>query len=148
MRKIGLSLLFTVLFILYSNSVLAGEGQISLTNKEILEWLHTLDLSITRLEEGQKNLIMRMDGLEKRMDGLDKRMDGLVNIILGGFGVVFAGIFALIGFVLWDRRTALAPAIRKNQELEEREQRLEKALREYAQKEPKLAEILRSLGIL
>ena len=148
MRKIGLSLLFTVLFILCSNSVLAGEGQISLTNKEILEWLHTLDLSITRLEEGQKNLIMRMDGLEKRMDGLDKRMDGLVNIILGGFGVVFAGIFALIGFVLWDRRTALAPAIRKNQELEERGLRLEKALREYAQKEPKLAEILRSMGIL
>jgi len=148
MRKIGLSLLFTVLFILYSNSVLAGEGQISLTNKEILEWLHTLDLSITRLEEGQKNLIMRMDGLEKRMDGLDKRMDGLVNIILGGFGVVFAGIFALIGFVLWDRRTALAPAIRKNQELKEREQRLEKAIREYAQREPKLTEILRSVGML
>jgi len=32
----------------------------------------------------------------------------------------FAGIFALIGFVLWDRMTALAPAIRKNRELEER----------------------------
>ncbi|KAF0120596.1 MAG: hypothetical protein FD151_1598 [bacterium] len=134
MRKIGLLLLITVLFILYSNSVLAVEGQMSLTNKEILERLHTLDLSIARLEEGQKNLITRVDGL--------------VNIILGGFGVVFAGIFALIGFVLWDRRTALAPAIRKNQELEERELRLEKALREYAQREPKLAEILRSVGIL
>lgn len=134
MRKIGLLLLITVLFILYSNSVLAVEGQMSLTNKEILERLHTLDLSIARLEEGQKNLITRVDGL--------------VNIILGGFGVVFAGIFALIGFVLWDRRTALAPAIRKNQELEERELRLEKALREYAQREPKLAEILRSMGIL
>lgn len=141
MRKIGLLLLITVLFILYSNSVLAVEGQMSLTNKEILERLHTLDLSIARLEEGQKNLIMRMDGL-------DKRMDGLVNITLGGFGVVFAGIFTLIGFVLWDRRTALAPAIRKNKELEERELRLEKALREYAQREPKLAEILRSMGIL
>ena len=141
MRKIGLLLLITVLFILCSNSVLAVERQMSLTDKEILERLHILNLSIARLEEGQNNLITRMDGL-------DKRMDGLANIILGGFGVVFAGIFALIGFVLWDRRTALAPAIRKNQELEERELRLEKALREYAQREPKLAEILRSMGIL
>jgi len=141
MRKIGLLLLLTVLFILYSNPVLAGEGQTSLTNREILERLHTLDLSIARLEEGQKNLIIRIDGL-------DKMIDGLVNIILGGFGIVFAGIFALIGFVIWDRRTALAPAIRKNQELEEREQRLEKAIREYAQREPKLTEILRSVGML
>jgi len=141
MRKIGLLLLLTVLFILYSNPVLAGEGQTSLTNREILERLHTLDLSIARLEEGQKNLIIRIDGL-------DKMIDGLVNIILGGFGIVFAGIFALIGFVIWDRRTALAPAIRKNQELKEREQRLEKAIREYAQREPKLTEILRSVGML
>lgn len=72
----------------------------------------------------------------------------LRGFMLWGFGIVFAGIFALIGFVLWDRRTALAPAIRKNQELEERELRLEKALREYARREPKLAEILRSVGIL
>lgn len=30
------------------------------------------------------------------------------EFMLWGFGVTFAGIFALIGFVLWDRRTALA----------------------------------------
>ena len=40
------------------------------------------------------------------------------EFMLWGFGVTFAGIFALIGFVLWDRRTALAPAIRKSRELE------------------------------
>ena len=54
----------------------------------------------------------------------------------------------MIGFVIWDRRTALAPAIRKNRELEEREERLEKALREYARKEPALAEALRNVGLM
>lgn len=51
--------------------------------------------------------------------------------MLWDFGIVFAGIFALIGFVLWNRGTALAPAIRKNQELEEREIKVELALKEY-----------------
>ncbi len=72
----------------------------------------------------------------------------LQGFMLWGFGVVFAGIFALIGFVLWDRRTALAPAIRKNQELEERESRMELALKEYAEKEPRLKEILKHVGLM
>jgi len=59
--------------------------------------------------------------LQKQIDGLDKRIDGLPNVILGGFGVIFAGIFSLIGFVIWNRRTALSPVISKTKELEERE---------------------------
>jgi len=31
------------------------------------------------------------------------------------------GIIALIGFVVWDRRTALSPVIRKTKDLEERD---------------------------
>jgi hypothetical protein len=34
-------------------------------------------------------------------------------------------MFALVGFVLWDRRTALAPAVKKMEMLEEREGRLQ-----------------------
>ncbi|MEW6618084.1 MAG: hypothetical protein AB1422_01820 [bacterium] len=53
-----------------------------------------------------------------------------------------------IWFVLWDRRTALAPAVKKAKELEEREERIEKALKEYAIQQPKLAAVLREVGIL
>lgn len=70
------------------------------------------------------------------------------EFMLLGFGVTFAGIFALIGFVLWDRRTALAPAIRKSSELEEREERVEKALREIALKDGNVREALRHVGLL
>ena len=48
---------------------------------------------------------------------------------------------------LWDRRTALAPAIRKNKELEEKQEQIEKALKEFALEEPKLAEILKRMGL-
>ena len=70
------------------------------------------------------------------------------EFMLWGFGVTFAGIFALIGFVLWDRRTALVPAIRKNSELEEREERVEQALKEIAIKDGNVREALRHVGIL
>jgi hypothetical protein len=54
----------------------------------------------------------------------------------------------LMGFVLWDRRTALAPAIKKSKELEEREELLERALKEFAKQEPRLAEVLRTMRLM
>ncbi|MFQ6040643.1 MAG: hypothetical protein ACE5PV_07285 [Candidatus Poribacteria bacterium] len=76
-------------------------------------------------------------------NSINGRIDDMNNLMLWGFGIIFAGMFALVGFVIWDRRTALAPAIRKNRELEERQDRIEKVLKEFAIKEPKLAELLK-----
>lgn len=70
------------------------------------------------------------------------------EFLLWGFGILFGGMGMLIGFVIWDRRTALAPAIKKYKELEEKEELIEKALKEYAKVEPKLAEILRSMRLM
>ena len=84
---------------------------------------------------------------ELRSEIKDVRSE-LKEFMLWGFGVTFAGIFALIGFVLWDRRTALAPAIRKSSELEEREERVEKALREIALKDGNVRDALRHVGLL
>jgi hypothetical protein len=133
------------------------------TDKEILreirdvkERVIELDKMIIRLEEGFKATNQRIDGLEKsinqRIDGLEKsinqRIDDLRNLMLWGYGILFGGMGILIGFVIWDRRTALAPAVRKSKELEEREERIERALREYAKKEPGLAEALKNSGLM
>jgi uncharacterized protein YdhG (YjbR/CyaY superfamily) len=72
----------------------------------------------------------------------------LKEFMLWGFGVTFAGIFALIGFVLWDRRTALAPAIRRTRDIEEKEERIERALKEMAMKDSNVAEALKHAGLL
>ena len=76
-------------------------------------------------------------------NSINARIDDMNNLMLWGFGVIFAGMFALVGFVIWDRRTALTPVIRKNRELEERQERIEKLLKEFAIEEPKLAELLK-----
>jgi len=119
-----------------------------ITDREIIEALADLRAGQKALEKRMDGIEKRMEALEKRMDGIEKRIDFLQEILLAGFSTLFLGMMTLIGFVLWDRRTALAPAIRKNRELEERGERLEKALKEYARQEPKLTQILRSFGLL
>ncbi len=75
---------------------------------------------LIRLEEGQKALNQRLDDLSKGIDDLNRRIDDIQTFMLWGFGILFGGMGILIGFVIWDRRTALAPAIKKYKELEKK----------------------------
>jgi len=114
------------------------------TQKDIQE----IKERLIRLEERVNAFEKRMNDLSKRIDDLDnklsKRIDDLANLIY----VMLAAMFMLFGFVIWDRRTALAPAIRKSRDLEEREEKLERALKEFAIKNPEMKEILKNLGLL
>ena len=117
---------------------------------------------LIRLEEGLKALNGRFDDINGRFDDINGRFDDVnrriddLNCNLGGriddtnrriddlkglLFVILAGMFALVGFVIWDRRTALAPAIKRTTILED-------ALKEFAKKDPKMAEVLRHLGIM
>ncbi|RME09682.1 MAG: hypothetical protein D6804_05520 [Aquificota bacterium] len=74
---------------------------------------------IIRLEEGQKALMQKIEDTNKRIDDVREEIRDLKNFMLWGFGVLFAGMMTLIGFVIWDRRTALSPAIRRTEALKE-----------------------------
>ena len=63
--------------------------------------------------------------------------DVLFTFMLWGFGILFGGMGFLIGFIMWDRRTTLAPVIKENQamkrvflKLAENNLDVKKALRE------------------
>ncbi len=62
--------------------------------------------------------------------------------------VVLGAILALIGFVIWDRRSAISPVITRTRLLEEDCDRTLRLLRDYAQREPKLADVMKSLGLM
>jgi chaperonin cofactor prefoldin len=106
-----------------------------------------VEAKVEALDKRIDGLDKRIDGLDKRIDGLDKRIDGLQGLMYVVIGAVIAQTIGIVGFVLWDRRSALAPAIRKNKELEEREDKIEKALKEFSLKNPDLAEILKHIGL-
>jgi hypothetical protein len=54
----------------------------------------------------------------------------------------------MLGYMIWDRRTALKPALDKAREAEENSKSLILVLKDYAKKNAELAEILRTHGIL
>ena len=99
----------------------------------------------TKVEEGQKVLQRQITDLRATTQ---RQTDDLRALILWGFGILFGGMGLLIGFVIWDRRTALEPVAKKYKELEEQGEMYKRALKEYAKVEPKLAEILRALNLL
>jgi hypothetical protein len=90
----------------------------------------------------------RFDQVDKRFEQIDKRFDQMQTFMLWGFGILFGGMGLLMGFVLWDRRTALSPAIQKTNELEEQAELLKKALKEAAIKNPDIKEALKHVGLL
>ena len=108
----------------------------------------TYGKEVSFTQEDRDRIIRLEIKVEEGLKSVNQRIDELRDFMLWGFGILFGGMGLLIGFVIWDRRTALAPAIRKNKELEEREEKLERALKELAEKDPKVAEILKHIGLL
>ena len=137
------ALLFMLLsFFAFMQPVL---GQTRPTNEERL----------IRLEEGMKNLNIRFDDMNKRFESIDKRFDALQGFMLWGFGITFSGMFILIGFILWDRRTTLAPVVNETKELKEiidllkKDDRILKTiLKEYAKENEAFAKIMNKADML
>jgi hypothetical protein len=90
---------------------------------------------------------IKVESNEKRLESIDRRIERLENIMMWGFGLLFTTMIGLVGFVLWDRRSALAPAIRKNKELEERQDKFERVIKEVALKNSDMAEALKRVGL-
>jgi len=99
----------------------------------------------TKVEEGHRSLNQRIDDMNQRIDDLRGEMNDLKTFMLWGFGILFGGMAVLMTVVIWDRRTALSPVIRRNKELEER---VETVFKEYAKIEPKFAKVLKTIGFL
>ena len=171
MKKHLFRLFFTALFsvLIHADVALAVEVAPRISDREIIERL-------TRLEEGQQSMRREMEqrfqAMEQRMEAMhkqteqrmeamheqteqrflsvEKRMDVQWSLTL----VLIMAIIGLVGFVVWDRKTALKPLERRfgriADELERdlgvpspegsRLTRLIAALREIAPDDPKLSE--------
>ena len=145
MNKWIIRILALVGFLGVAFPVLGVEGNLTISDREIIERL-------TRLEEGQKALKQRFDDLRMELKGdiqnLRSELKGDIQDLRALLYVVLGGMIALIGFVIWDRRSALSPVITRTRELEGDRDRTLRVLRDYAQGEPKLAEIMKNLGLM
>ena len=87
-----------------------------------------------RTEEQLKALEEKMD---VRFEAMNTRFESLQTLIY----FILGGVFGLIGLIFLDRRSYIKP-------VKEDIYALSQSLREYSKKQPELADILRSHGIL
>lgn len=106
----------------------------------------------------QKQIDQRFIAVDQRFEAIDRRLDFIQQLML----VTIAGIFGLIGFIIWDRYSTLRPMDMRLRRLEEdlerdlelqspegsKLTRLVHALRELAKEDKKVEAILRSFSLL
>ena len=105
-----------------------------------------------RTEAKMEAIVVKMDALETKMDvkfdNIQKQIDQLNTLFFWGFGILISLFIFMLGYMIWDRRTALQPALDKAINAEAKNTSLIQALREYSKNHADLAEILRAYGIL
>jgi len=106
-----ISVLVTVLTI--PSLLLAVERAPRISDREIVERL-------TRLEEGQKHLDKRFDGVDKRIDDLRSEMNSRFNILQWMLGLFITIALVILGFVL-----------RMQWQMQRRQTRMETSLETY-----------------
>jgi hypothetical protein len=93
-----------------------------------------------------------MEALETKMDvkfdSQQRQFEQLSTLFYWGFGILISLFIFMLGYLIWDRRTAMKPALDHASNAEENTRNLIASLREYSKKQPELAEILRSHGLL
>ena len=153
-------LLILVFVLLFSGILKAQEQQIVVPytladrDRAILTdaKISTLDAKISTLEA---KIIALNDKMEVRFENVDKQfmyqqkqIDDIKTLFYWGFGILISLLLFMFGYMIWDRRTAMQPALAQASKAEENSRNLIATLREYAKKHADLAEILRSHGIL
>lgn len=86
--------------------------------------------------------------IELQFESQQRQLDDLKTLFYWGFGILITLFIFMLGYIIWDRRTALQPALEKAIDADAKSTNLLKTLREYSKNHPDLAEILRSHGIL
>jgi len=87
----------------------------------------------------------KVDGLRSEMnarfESIDKRFDQLFNFLWAFIGIFTAMMVSVFGFAFWDRKLSLIPMKKENA-------KTLNALRDFAEHQPKLKEILKNAGLL
>jgi len=126
-------------------SSFVAQAQNTQRDDEIIERLIRLEMQMAAMNE---KFEIQMTAMNGRIDDLRS----LVYVVLGGIMTLICGLLAMMGYVMWDRRTVITPVVKKTKELEQgfedEKVVLWKVLKGYARVEPRFAEVLKTAGML
>ena len=137
-------LIILLSFILPAVSLTAQEQSIPYTQADrdrlvrVETRIQELDKSLNkRIDDLDKNLNKRIDDLQSQIIRLQDKFD---SYFMWGFGLVLMSIFGLFGFIIYDRRTTLAP-------VENKTEKIIKTLKEAAESNPSLQEAAKKTSL-
>jgi DNA anti-recombination protein RmuC len=130
----------------------ALEARMNNLESSLNERINSLDSSLGRRVD------IIESSLNKRIDELSKRIDDLKDMMIAMFTGLIALTAGLIGVILWDRLATIKPMLREIEAIKLRVEdlvedrirlrNLVNALRELAQKDDELAEVLKSYKLM
>ncbi len=104
-----------------------------------------------RFSELRMDMNKRFEQVDKRFEQVDKRFEQMIKFLWIISGIFTTLTATVIGFAYWDRRTIIRRAKEEAIEEIEKEGRLRdliRALRKLSEEDRRLAEVLRSFGLL
>jgi len=166
MKKWALGLFLWVCFYGFSlpMSGYAMEAAPRISDREIIESLTRLEQILKANGNAIKNNREMIQFLRSEMVVLRNEMvalrneirteskmlrDELLGFMKWGFGLLLSGMFILVGFILWDRRSNVKPVKDEIDELERQKvDRLIAAMKKLSEDDSRIALALRSVGLL
>ena len=117
--------------------LMRNEHKIENVRTEINALRTEMNVRFESVDKQFESVNRRIESVNGRIDDLKDQIGFLTTLII----FVLGGLMSLIGFVIYDRRTAIKP-VQRNQ------QKLEDALVDYSKNHPDLRDILKNTGIL
>ena len=104
--------------------------------------VEALDAKISSLDIKMDSKVNDMRSeMNARFESIDSRFDQLFNFFWAFIGIFTAMMVSVFGFAFWDRKLSMAPMKKDNQ-------KTLNALRDFAEHQPKLREILKNAGLM
>src|SRR3990170_5779238 len=115
---LGVLIIFTLFLV--GKNVYANEVPYTLEDRDRMIRIET------SLKEFKEAVDRRFEQVDRRFEQVDKQIERVESVLMWGFGLLFTSMLGMVGFVLWDRRTAVAPVVRA---LKEREMDMEELMK-------------------
>ena len=113
-----------------------------------------VDKRFEQVDKRFEQIDKRFEQVDRRFDQVDRRFEEQLAFMKMLAGIFSGLVVAVIGIVIWDRRTAVRAAVKEARRDLEKEyelgliQRIVEVLREKARGDEELASIMRRLGLL
>ncbi|MBF0538700.1 MAG: hypothetical protein HQL03_10660 [Nitrospirae bacterium] len=87
----------------------AADSSFTQADRDRITWLEEgLKAINQRLDDNLKAINQRFDAINQRIDDNIKAINQKFDYVIGLMYVMLSGMFVLVGFILWDRRTTFS----------------------------------------